>query len=225
MPPDMPPDSRNYRIVLADDHVLIRHGIKNILSQDANLEIIGECGDGEELLAFLRSNEPDMVILDISMPKINGIDLTESIKSRYPGVKVMVLTMHKSKQFFYRAMSAGADGYLIKSDSGEEILQALQKIQSGRSYIATELAEDFTEDMLSVYRDQAASPFKELTKREKQILALVVEGNTSRAMAEKLNLSPRTVDHHRSSLLRKFNMKNSVDLVNYAVRNGYISLD
>lgn len=217
--------NRNYHIVLADDHVLIRHGIKNIISQENNLEIIGECGDGEELLDFLRENVPDMVILDISMPKISGIDLTESIKKLYPSVKVLVLTMHKGKQFFYRAMSAGADGYLIKSDSGEEIMHALQKIRAGRTYIAPYLAEDFTEDMLSVYRNQATSPFKDLTKREKQILALVVEGNTSRTMAEKLNLSPRTVDHHRSSLLKKFNMKNSVDLVNYAVRNGYVSLD
>jgi DNA-binding NarL/FixJ family response regulator len=133
--------------------------------------------------------------------------------------------MHTSKQFFYRAMSAGADGYLIKSDSGDEILQAVQKIRSGRTYIAPLLAEDFTEDMLSVYRNQTTSPLKTLTRREKQILAMVVEGDTSRVMAEKLNLSPRTVDHHRSSLLKKFNMKNSVDLVNYAVRNGYVPID
>lgn len=214
-----------YRIVLADDHILIRHGIKNIISQESGLEIVGEVGDGEELLAFLKCNIADMVILDISMPKISGIDLTETIKKIYPHVKILMLTMHKNKQFFYRAMSAGADGYLVKDDSGEEILLAINKIRSGRTYITPVLAEDFTEDVLNAYRNKAASPFKDLTKREKQILGLVVEGNTSKVMAQKLNLSPRTVDHHRSNLLKKFKMKNSVDLVNYAVRNGYVALD
>ncbi len=218
-------NNRTYRIVLADDHVLIRHGIKNIISQDLSLEIVGEVCDGEELLAYLKRDVPDLLILDISMPKMSGIDLTDSIKKKYSNLKILILTMHKNKQFFYRAMSAGADGYSIKNDSGEEILQAIKKIRAGRTYIAPLLAEDFTDDVLSAYRNQAASPFKDLTKREKQVLSLVVEGHTSKAMAGILNLSARTVDHHRSNLLKKFNMKNSVDLVNYAVRNGYVALE
>ena len=218
-------NNRTYRIVLADDHVLIRHGIKNIISQDPSLEIVGEVCDGEELLAYLKRDVPDLLILDISMPKISGIDLTASIKKKWSNLKVLILTMHKTKQFFYRAMSAGADGYLIKNDSGDELLQAIKKIRAGRTYIAPLLAEDFTEDVLSAYRNQAASPFKDLTRREKQVLSLVVEGHTSKAMAGILNLSARTVDHHRSNLLKKFNMKNSVDLVNYAVRNGYVALE
>lgn len=217
--------SRTYRIVLADDHVLIRHGIKNIISKETSLEIVGEVSDGEELLAYLKGDVPDLLILDISMPKVSGIDLAETIKKQWPGLKILMLTMHKNKQFFYRAMSAGADGYLIKNDSGEEILQAIKKIRAGRTYIAPLLAEDFTEDVLNAYRNQAASPFTDLTKREKQILSLVVEGHTSKVMATILNLSPRTVDHHRSNLLKKFKMKNSVDLVHYAVRNGYVALE
>jgi len=214
-----------YRIVLADDHALIRHGIKKIISQDKSLAIEGEVSDGEDLLKVLEQDLPDLVILDISMPKMSGIDLTELLKQRYPALKILMLTMHKNKQFFYRSMSAGADGYLIKSDSDEEILLAISKIREDRTYISPFFADDFTEDVLSAYRKETASPFKDLTKREKQILSLVVEGYTSKAMANKLNLSPRTVDHHRSNLLKKFNMKNSVDLVNYAVRNGYVSLD
>lgn len=217
--------SKRYRIVLADDHVLIRHGIKNIISRDPSLTIIGEVSDGEELLAFLEDTAPDLLILDISMPKMSGIDLAESIKKTYPALKILMLTMHKNKQFFYRSMSAGADGYLVKSDPDQEILLAIDKIREGRTYISPYLADDFTEDVLSAYRNEADSPFKDLTKREKQILSLVVEGYTSRDMADKLNLSPRTVDHHRSNLLKKFNMRNSVDLVNYAVRNGYVDLE
>lgn len=217
--------SGEYSIVLADDHALIRHGIKNIISQDESLAIVGEVGDGDELLACLEKGLPDLLILDISMPKVSGIDLAELVKKKYPGVKILMLTMHKNKQFFYGAMSAGADGYLIKSDSDEELLLAINKIRDGRTYISPFLADDFTEDVLSAYRNQEANPFKGLTKREKQILTLVVDGLTSKDMARKLNLSPRTVDHHRSNLLKKFKMKNSVDLVNYAVRNGYVTVE
>jgi len=213
------------RIVLADDHVLIRHGIKNIISQDGRMEIVGEVGNGEELLNTLAGKTVDLLILDISMPKISGIDLTEILKKRYPSMKILILTMHKSKQFLHRAISAGADGYLVKSDSDKEILLAIEKIEQGKTYISPYLADDFTEDVLQAYRDPAASPFKNLTKREKQILSLVVDGYTSKAMAAKLNLSPRTVDHHRANLLKKFDMKNSVDLVNFAIRNGYVALE
>ncbi|THB70929.1 MAG: DNA-binding response regulator [Desulfobulbaceae bacterium] len=218
-------NSDSYRIVLADDHVLIRHGIKNIIIQDESLEIVGEVGDGDELLHCLEEGEADLLILDISMPKVSGIDLAEVVKKKFPLMKVLMLTMHKNKQFFYGAMSAGADGYLIKSDSDEELLLAINKIRDGRTYISPYLADDFTEDVLNAYRNQETSPFKGLTKREKQILGLVVDGYTSKDMAKKLNLSPRTVDHHRSNLLKKFKMKNSVDLVNYAVRNGYVAVE
>lgn len=131
--------------------------------------------------------------------------------------------MHKSKQYFYHAMTAGADGYLVKDDTEEELLVAIRKIQSGKNYISPFLAEDFADDVINTYRKEKKSPFQELTRREKEILQLVVDGYTSRQMADKLGLSPRTIDHHRSNLLRKFGMNNSVDLVNFAVRNGFAS--
>ena len=221
----MSQNKTHYSVVLADDHVLIRHGIKNIVAREKSLKIIGEVGDGEALLTFLKKNQPDLVILDISMPHINGVDLTLTLKKQYPLLKILILTMHKSKQFFYRAMSAGADGYLIKSDSDNELLLAIEKIRQGRNYISPHLVDDFTDDVLKAYRNQEATTFTGLTKREKQILSMVVEGYTSKDMAVKLNLSPRTIDHHRSNLLKKFKMKNSVDLVNYAVRNGYVVVE
>ena len=213
------------RIVLADDHVLIRHGIKNIIAKEEQLQIVGEVGDGEELLSYLKNDLPELVILDISMPKINGVDLTRILKKSYPSVKILMLTMHKNKQFFYQAMSAGADGYLIKSDSDDELLLAINKIRNGRTYISPYLVDDFTDDVLKAYRNEEVTTFTGLTRREKQILSMVVEGHTSKVMAAKLNLSPRTIDHHRSNLLKKFKMKNSVDLVNYAVRNGYVVVE
>jgi DNA-binding NarL/FixJ family response regulator len=213
------------RVILADDHVLIRHGIKNIIAREAHLQIVGEVKDGEELLDCLEQNLPELVILDISMPKINGVDLTIILKNKYPSVKILMLTMHTNKQYFYRAMSAGADGYLIKSDSEHELLLAIQKISNGHTYISPLLLDEFTDDAMKAYRNQESTVSVGLTGREKQILALVVDGHTSKDIAAKLNLSPRTVDHHRSSLLRKFKMKNSVDLVNYAVRNGYVVVE
>ncbi len=214
-----------YRIMLADDHVLIRHGIKNIIARDPSMEIVAEVSDGGELLDTLKSTPADLLILDISMPRASGIDLTGVVKARFPHMKVLILTMHKNRRYLHRAISAGADGYLVKSDSGREIMAAVCKIKQGSSYISPQLADEFTEDILQAYRDPTANRFRDMTKREKQILNLVVAGHTSKAMAAKLNLSPRTVDHHRSNLLKKFEMKNSVDLVNFAIRNGYVALD
>jgi len=212
-----------YSILLADDHALIRHGIRNLISNNPTLEVIGEVGDGEELLEFLETNVPDLLILDISMPKLTGIEAVSKVKKLYPAIKILMLTMHKNKQYFYHAMSAGADGYLMKEDSDEELLFAIKRIQEGKSYLSPFLSQDFADDVISAYRNNRSSPFETLTKREREVLNLVVEGHTSKVMAGMLHLSPRTIDHHRANLLRKFDMKNSVDLVNFAVRNGFVT--
>lgn len=213
------------RVLIADDHVLIRHGIKKIIQNDDRFDVIGEVSDGRELMAFIDRERADIVILDITMPGITGMEAISLVKEKCPWIKILMLTMHKNKQYFYNAMAAGADGYLLKDDSDKELIVALEKVQSGKSYISPYMAEDFADDVISMYRNEKKTPFQELTKREKEILQLVVKGYTSRKMAEKLNLSQRTVDHHRSNLLRKFNRKNSVDLVNYAVRNGFVTSD
>lgn len=217
----MESDKQPLKIILADDHVLIRHGIKNLLSQSGEFEVVGEASNGEELIVMLEDRSAELVILDISMPKIGGLEAIAMIRERRPAMKILIFTMHKSKQYFYHAMMAGADGYLVKDDSEEDLLRAIRRIQEGRTYISPFLAEDFADDVINVYRREKKSPFQELTKREREILQLVVDGYTSRQIADSLKLSPRTIDHHRSSLLRKFNMNNSVDLVNFAVRNGF----
>jgi DNA-binding NarL/FixJ family response regulator len=215
----------SFRILLADDHMLIRHGIKNIIAKNVQWSVAGEVANGEELMAFLLDTEVDMIILDISMPGIGGMEAINLVKARYPKVKILMLTMHKNKQYFYNAMSAGADGYLMKDDTDDELLIAIEKVLAGKSYISPYMSEDFADDVISMYRTDRKSPLQELTKREKEVLQLVVQGFTSRKMAAHLNLSQRTIDHHRSNLLRKFNRKNSVDLVNYAVRNGFVTIE
>ncbi|MGB3209912.1 MAG: response regulator transcription factor [Desulforhopalus sp.] len=221
----MKSENESYCILLADDHVLIRHGIKNIIKKNDNFRVVGEVSNGKELMAFLENSKVDMIILDISMPGIGGMEATGLVKNKYPWIKILMLTMHKNKQYFYNAMAAGADGYLMKDDSDQELLIAIEKVLSGKSYISPYMVDDFTDDVINMYRTEKKSPFQELTKREKEILQLVVQGYTSKKMAERLNLSQRTIDHHRSNLLRKFNKKNSVDLVNYAIRNGFVTAD
>lgn len=222
----MEKSQETYRILLADDHVLIRHGIRIILSRDANLEIVGEVGNGDELLDRLKETVVDLLILDISMPKVSGIELTEILKKNYPGLKILVLTMHQNIRFLRRAIAAGADGYLVKSETEQEIILAIHKIRKGNTYISPCLENDFAEEMLNTYRNPSSSKtFRGLTKREKQVLGLVVNGLTSKQIAANLSLSPRTVDHHRASLLKKFDMNNSVDLANFAIKNGYVTLE
>lgn len=216
-------EQKQYRILLADDHVLIRHGIKNIIKKNEHLVVVGEVSNGKQLMSFLEDSEIDLIILDISMPDIGGMEAIGLVKNKYPWIKILMLTMHKNKQYFYNAMAAGADGYLMKDDSDEELLVAITKVISGKSYISPYMTDDFADDVINMYRNERRTPFQEMTKREKEILQLVVQGFTSKQMAEQLNLSQRTIDHHRSNLLRKFNRKNSVDLVNYAVRNGFVT--
>lgn len=213
---------QKYGILLADDHVLIRHGIKNIIKLNEQLRVIGEVGDGEELMAFLENEVPDLLVLDISMPKINGMEAVGRVKKKYPRIKILMLTMHKSKGYFYHSMSDGADGYLMKDDSDEELLLAIKKIRDGKAYISPMLTDDFATDVISAHRNHQQTPFAGLTEREHEVLQLVVEGHTSKNVAERLCLSPRTVDHHRAKLLKKFDLKNSADLVSFAVRNGFV---
>lgn len=222
---EMKPIKDLFCILLADDHVLIRYGIKNIISMNEKLQIVGEVSSGEEIMDFLKDSEVDIIILDISMPGIGGMAAAKLVKSKYPWIKILMLTMHKNKQYFYNAMAAGADGYLMKDDSDKELLIAIDKLLSGKSYISPCMIDDFADDVINTYRTEKKSPFHELTKREQEVLQMVVQGYTSKKMAEQLDLSQRTIDHHRSNLLRKFNRKNSIDLVNYAVRNGFISGD
>jgi DNA-binding NarL/FixJ family response regulator len=218
----MIPGKKEFRILLADDHALIRHGIKNIIKADEALQVVGEASSGEEIIDFLETTAVDLIILDISMPGIGGMETIGKVKSKYPWIKILMLTMYKNKQYFYNAISAGADGYLMKDDSDGELLVAITKVLSGKSYISPYMVEDFTDDVITMYRNEKRSPFDGLTRREKEILQLVVKGFTSKQMAEDLHLSQRTIDHHRANLLRKFNRKNSVEMVNYAVLSGFV---
>ncbi len=213
---------KKFSVILADDHVLIRHGIKNIIKQQGEYDVVGEVNDGEEVIKILNREAADLIIMDITMPKMSGIEAAEIVRRRYRRTKILMLTMHKSKEYFSLAMSAGADGYLVKDDSDKELLIAIETIRAGKTYLSPFFAEGFTEDVIQAYRSEDGNLIKKLSKREKEVLQLVVDGLSSKAIADKLHLSPRTVDTHRSNLLKKFDLKKSVDLVNYAIRCGLV---
>jgi DNA-binding NarL/FixJ family response regulator len=213
------------KIVLADDHVLIRQGLKKLIEENKMLEVIGEAGDGLELLDVLENHEPNLIILDISMPQLRGIEVINEAKRLCQNVKILMITMHKSEQYFLCAMSAGADGYLLKEDSDSELLTAIDMVMEGEMYISPHLAEEFSDEVIKTYREKGVFPCETLTNREVEVLKLVAEGLTSKEIAELLSISIRTVEHHRANLLKKLNLKNTADLIKHAIQNGFINTE
>jgi len=201
-----------YPIVLADDHALIRQGLRRLIQGVDDLEVTGEAGDGIELLSLLSSMTPRMVILDISMPNLRGIEAVHAIKSKHPDVKILILTMHK--EYLHQALSAGADGYLLKEDADRDLFSAIENIRHGRVYVSPRLAGELLGN-----RPPPAEP---LSRREKEILQLIAKGKSNKEIGETLFISVRTVESHRASILRKLNLKNTADLVTHAIQKGYV---
>jgi DNA-binding NarL/FixJ family response regulator len=212
-----------YRIVLADDHIMLRQGIKKIIEESEDIVVIAEASDGLELLDVLKEMTPEMVILDISMPNLRGIEATREIKSSNPEVKVLILTMHKKKDYLYHALSAGADGFLLKEDTDTELFTAIKAIREGKIYVSPSFSAELTEDVAEICRGDGSFPVERLTTREKEVLKLVSEGKSSKEIADLLFISVRTVEHHRESIKRKLNLKKVADLVKYAILEGYTS--
>ena len=212
-----------YRILLADDHNIFRRGLKKLIEEMEDLDVVGEAGDGLELLDLLREMTPDMVILDISMPNLRGIETTREIKMLYPQMKVLILTMHKNREYLYHAISAGAHGYLLKEDSDTELFSAVQTIRTGGSYITTHLSGEVAEDLAQVYLGKGRLPTEPLTIREREVIKLIAEGKTNREVAKLLHISVRTVENHRANMMRKLKINKTADLVRYAVQKGIVS--
>jgi DNA-binding NarL/FixJ family response regulator len=201
-----------YLIVLADDHALFRQGLRKIIEGVADLEVVGEAGDGLELLSLLQTTIPHLLILDISMPRLRGIEAMREVKKSFPAVQVLVLTMHR--EYLHQALSAGAQGYLLKEDADRELFSAIDKIRLGRRYISPRLREELAEDEVPVPEP--------LSARETEILNLIAEGKSNREIAEILLISVRTVEAHRATILSKLNLRNTADLVRYAIEKGFV---
>jgi DNA-binding NarL/FixJ family response regulator len=204
-----------YAIVLADDHKMFREALKKVISDIEDLNIIGEASDGLELLNLLKTTRPQMVILDISMPRLRGLEATREIKRLYPRVSILLLTMHKNREFIHQGLESGADGFLLKEGAISELVQAIEAIREGKKFVSSLVSSELSDMALR------KRPEESLTNREKQILRLLAEGKNHKQIADLLYISPYTVRRHRQNIRHKLNLKSLVELVKFAINEGY----
>ena len=209
----------DYRVILADDHTLFRSGVKRILEEVPGIQVMGEAADGLQLLTLLKEMTPDLVILDISMPKMRGLEAIQEIKAAYPQVQVLILTMHKNAEYLSYALGAGAAGFLLKQDADPELMEAIAAIRQGKTYLSPAISE-VVPDLIRRQKPDG-TPKDLLTHREREILKLLVEGKSSREIGELLYISLRTVQNHRANIMKKLKVRGITDLVKYAVHKGY----
>lgn len=205
-----------YTIILADDHAMFREGIRRIIERIEDVAVIGEVNDGLELLDLLKESCPDLILLDISMPNLRGLEAIREIKKTYPQIKILVLTMHKKKQFILQALKDGAAGFLLKEDASDELLRAVQTVRNGGRYFSPLLSTVLSSLVLEKEESEV------LTTREKEVLTLIAEGKKTIEIAAALYISPYTVRRHRSNIMEKLNIKSLADLVKYAISQTYI---
>jgi DNA-binding NarL/FixJ family response regulator len=203
---------------------MLRRGIKKIIEASRGMVVVGEASDGLELLDLLKKITPDLVILDISMPNLRGVEATREIKMIYPGVEILILSMHKKKEYLYHAFSAGARGYLLKEDTDTELFSAIEKIRKGETYLSPVLSRELAGDLVEIFSGKAKLHSDPLTNREREVLKLLAEGKSSKEIADLLFISARTAQHHRASIMKKLKLRKTADLVKYAIAKGYTTL-
>ncbi len=215
---------KKLRILLADDHIVMRTGLRALLERQPNLEVVGECENGRETVKLAASLRPDVVVMDVGMPILNGIEATKMIVSKHPTTAVVILSMHADESYVMRALKAGARGYLLKDSAADDLISAIQAVSQNKSFFAPKVSRILAEDYVRVLKQKGAvDSYDLLTDREREILQLLAEGKANKEVATSLNISPYTVETHRGHILQKLNLHNSAELVLYAVRKGIIS--
>ena len=215
---------KTLRILLADDHIVMRTGLRALLERQPHLEVVGESENGRETVTLAGSLRPDVVVMDVGMPVLNGIEATQTIVTQCPTIAVVILSMHADESYVMRALKAGARGYLLKDSAAADLIGAIQAISQGKSFFSPKVSRILAEDYVRVLKQKGAvDTYDLLTSREREILQLLAEGKTNKEVATALNISPYTVETHRGHILQKVNLHNSAELVLYAVRKGIIS--
>ena len=207
------------RIFIADDHAIVRQGLKQIVTETRDMIVAGEASNGQELLDKIKENDYDVVVLDITMPGRNGIDVLRQLRSERPGLPILMLSIHPEEQYALRALRAGASGYLTKESAPDELVVAIQKVSRGGKYISSSLAEKLAFE-LEVGREQA--PHETLSDREYHVMCLIASGKTVMEIAQELSLSEKTISTYRSRILEKMKMKNNAELTYYAIKNQLV---
>jgi two-component system response regulator NreC len=215
---------KKLRILLADDHVVMRTGLRALLERQSNLEVVGESENGRETINLVASVKPDVVVMDVGMPVLNGIEATKMIVTEHPTIAVVILSMHADETYVMRALNAGARGYLLKDSAPADLLGAIQAVSQNKSFFSPKVSRILAEDYVRILKQKGGvDSYELLTTREREILQLVVEGNANKEVATTLNISPYTVETHRKHILEKLNLHNPAELILYAVRKGIIS--
>lgn len=206
------------KIVVADDHGIVRSGIRLLLETQPDLEVVGEAADGIEARDLVIRERPDLAILDVKMPGLTGLQATREIKAQAPDVQVLILSMHDDERYLFEALRAGASGYVLKSQADSDLLAAIRSVERDEPFLSPGAQQALIRDLL----ERGTPPGSDLTPREEEIVKLVAEANTTREIAELLHLSEKTVENHRANAMRKLGMRDRVELVRYAIRQGLI---
>jgi DNA-binding NarL/FixJ family response regulator len=213
-------------VLVADDHAIIREGLRVMLGSQPDMEVVGTASNGYEAIQFVDQNEPDVVVIDISMPELNGIEAISRMLPHHPNIKIIVLSIHETKPYVYRTLKAGAKGYLIKETAGLEVVDAVRAVQRGERYLSQRIADLLTDiSFRQLDTSMDVSPLDALSPREREILQLVAEGRTSQEIGERLSISSKTVDTYRSRLMHKIGVEDMAGLVKFAIQHGVISLE
>lgn len=211
------------RLLLVDDHTVVRSGLRMLLASEADVKIVGEVGSGSEAIAAAGSAQPNVILMDIGLPDMTGIEAARLIKSRFPDIAIVALTIHEDEEYFFKMLEAGASGYVPKRAASEELLTAIRAAAAGEVYLYPSLAKLLVKDYLSQAREQENKPaLNGLTEREQEVLLLLADGAPNDEIAASLVISPKTVERHRENIMRKLNLHSRAELVRYAIRKGII---
>ncbi|MGB9629035.1 MAG: response regulator [Thermodesulfobacteriota bacterium] len=212
------------KIVLAEDHTILREGLKSLLSKSQDFEVVGEAADGREAIQCVERLKPDLILIDLSMPRMNGMEAIREIRRISKEIKVVVLTVHKSEEYILATFKAGADGYVLKDATHEELLMSIKSVLKGKHYISPEISEKVLEGYLEGRKTlKSKTSWDSLTSREREILKLIAEGYRNKEIAEELCISVKTVEKHRSNLMEKLNLHNVQALTAFAIKHGLVS--
>jgi len=211
------------RVLIVDDHAILRDGIRSILESQEDIVVVGEASDGAEALEYVSNLLPDLVLMDISMPKTNGLEATRLIKERFPQVKVLILTQHDNREYIAPALGAGASGYVLKRSGRREMLNAIRQVYEQGTFLTSSITQEVFEEYSQVGRNGKVEEHH-LTDRERQVLQLIVEGKSNKEIAMVLGISPKTVSVHRTNIMSKLDVQNTVELIRYVTSNPLVSL-
>ncbi|HRL10874.1 MAG TPA: response regulator transcription factor [Aggregatilineales bacterium] len=210
------------RIILADDHKIVREGIQRLLEEEAGLQVVATAADGLETVRLVDAQPPDVLIVDLMMPGINGLEVTRQVAQRYPQVRIIILSMHADEAYVIEVLRSGAMGYVLKESGHVDLMAAIREVQAGRRYLSAPLSERAIDAYVSGAQQTSGNAYDSLTTREREVLQLAAQGHTAAEIAQRLIISPRTVETHRANLMQKLGLRSQAELIRFALQRGIL---